>query len=549
MPACTTESLTKLWNNRDCVNASLENSGSLPSSPNSTSPINSPVGTLRRSRSTLSNSSDFFPEHFVIKSDWRNSNCVKQKQENKSILVKIIGWYPCFLLQVLQAAIAIFLPAACVRLLIALPTLWISMWFWIFWKIMDFPLTIFKWCLCIMYSPTEALRKKRTILISGGSSIQALHLARNFYTAGARVVVCEVEGLFALSKFSTAVSKFYTIPKPTGNSRNYVKALCDIVEKEEAIYYVPVNVSTPAVFDAKAKPVLELLGCTCFCPGVNEVMILDDIMAVFNKCIESGLPTPAYYSITSRSKLAQLYQNGTMRTNRYLMSNCGPSSSSERMKFVLPRAIEEIKLPGEISEAKPWVVIEDQNGQHLVTCTTVKQNQVIANVTCKLDENKCLIPVNHKEVDQWLQVFFSKINLTKSITGHFTFRFVVTKNNTILPLGCKVGISLPYICHTSVHPKLLLKPCKHFNRQSSGPLVVNKGRYWLNNALFNVVQKPSVDSVTRLIGTVLDKREVLFIYWDPLPYCAYYHMQLPLRNALEFLHRRRFDGALTAPVQ
>lgn len=409
-----------------------------------------------------------------------------------------------------------------------------------------------KWGLSIIsLTPFSMFRTKRTILISGGSTIQALHLARNFYSAGARVIVCELDGLFALARFSTAVSKFYTLPNPSSEGqRAYIKALCDIVEKEGAVFYVPVNVASSAIYDAAAKPVLELLGCTCFIPSAKDVLVFDDMSEIFRRCVDNGIPTPAYFPVNSTSKLALLYQNGTLRANKYVMSKCSPFGPKEKYRVILPPNLNELRLPGEINESNPWVVVENQEGNVYVTCTTVKQNHVVANVTCQLDEDKTLKPVYHGEIDNWLNNFFSKMNTIRPLSGHFTFRFVVSLgSNTILPLSCKVGVSLPYICYTNVHPKVLLKPCKHFSRQSSGPLILNKGRYWMHKVLFDAMQKPSVEAVTRLLGTVLDKREVLFAYWDPLPYIAYYHMQLPLRNVSEFLHRRRFSGIVTAPVQ
>lgn len=555
MPACTAESLNKLLNNnnREYVRASLENSDTTSNSSNSvpSSPLSkSPKGTLRRSRSATPTSGDF-QDHFIIKSEWRNSQIIQPQKETGSLLVKLIGWYPCFLLQVLQATIAIFLPAACVRTFLALPSLWVSAWIWIFWKIFDVPLFLLKWCLSFLYLPSLTLfRKKRTVLISGGSTIQSLHLARNFYSAGARVVVCEIDGLFSLARFSTAVSKFYTLPKPSAdNQRSYIRALCEIIEKEGAIFYVPTNVTSSAIYDAAAKPVLELMGCTVFCPSVKDVLIFDDILEVFQRCVDNGIPTPPYYPISSTSKLALLYQNGNLRANKFIMSKCGPYGTKEKYKMFLPPNLNELKVPGEINEQNPWVIVENQSGDVFVTCTTVKQNQVVANITCQLDKDKSLKPVHRNDIELWLQNFFSKINSVKPISGHFTFRLVLTGGNVILPISCKVGVSLPYICYTSVHPKVLLKPCKHFTRQSSGPLTTNKGRYWMHRALLDAVQKPSVSSVTRLIGTVLDKREVLFVYWDPLPYLAYYHMQLPLRNISQLLHRRRLPTMATVPVQ
>lgn len=106
-----------------------------------------------------------------------------------------------------------------------------------------------------------------------------------------------------------------------------------------------------------------------------------------------------------------------------------------------------------------------------------------------------------------------------------------------MPLGCRVGVSLPYICHTDVHARLVWKPCKHFSRSSSGPLVQPQGRYWMHEALLGSLKRLSIGSVNELVRIVLDKKEAIFCYWDPLPYCAYYHIQLPFGKVLRLVKR------------
>lgn len=406
----------------------------------------------------------------------------------------------------------------------------------------------------MIFTPaTELNRKKRTVLISGGSTIQALHLARNFHSAGARVIVCEIDGHFALTRFSTAVSKFYTVPKPTSDQlQNYVRALCEIVDKEGAVYYIPVSATTSAYYDAVAKPHLELLGCTCICPGIKEVWALDDTLEVLKRCEKLTIPTPTFYTVRSREDVYSLYDSGAIRCGKYVMSTAGPGGLRERSKIVLPLTRAELKLPKDISEQRPWVIVEDVEGEHYLTCTTVKESKVVANVTCKLDkESNAMIPIEYKDINNWLSNFFSKLNLLRPVTGHISFRFVVKSDTkTIIPLSSRVGVSLPYICYTSVHPRLIWKPCRHFSRQNSGPIINNNPPYWMPDALMDTLRNPSMDSVTRLIGTVLDKREVIFQIWDPLPYCAYYHMQLPFKNLLGFVKRKQgsFPEPVAAPV-
>lgn len=570
MPTCSSESLSRLsWPSNESIHAGSSSSGSgvhSPNSPNCFSPgSTSPDNTLRKLRIRRTSSlGSVIQEPFVIRSDARDLRSHSQspvpqnspqEEETFSFLSAIIGWYPCFLLRVAKAVIVALLPKTWKQLVLALPMLWVSIWAWCFTQLLQLPLNVLRMVLSVILSSSfNRKQKKRTVLISGGSTIQALHLARNFYSAGARVVVCEVQDVFALARFSTAVSKFYTVPKPTSDQlQNYVRALCEIVDKEGAVYYIPVSATTSAYYDAVAKPHLELLGCSCFCPGIKEVWVLDDTLEVLKRCDKYNIPTPNYYVVTSREDVYRLYDTGTIRMGNYVMSTAGPSGLRDRSKVVLPLSRSELKLPSDITQQRPWVVVQDLEGEHYLTCTTVKESEVIANVTCKLEEaSGGLMPVNHNEINQWLTNFFGKLQLLRPITGHVSFRFVVSKDTgTIKPLSSRVGVSLPYICYTNVHPRLVWRPCRHFNRQNSGPLVNGAGTYKMPDTVLSTLRNPTLETVTRLIGTVLDKREALFTIWDPLPYCAYYHMQIPLKNMLGFMRTRQdqFPRPLTTPVR
>ncbi|KAL3279358.1 hypothetical protein HHI36_016864 [Cryptolaemus montrouzieri] len=562
MPTCAPESLTRVWPSNESIHAGSTTSSttgfdspwSLQSlSPGSTSPDN----TLRKRRILRTSSvGSVIQEPFTILSECRISRSQSpvlqgQQVENPpSAIAELIGWYPCFLFRLIKTLFLVCMPKTWTQLILAVPTLYINMWIWIFRQIVLFPLTIIKILLSMVFvDSTERNRKKRTVLISGGSTIQALHLARNFYSAGARVVVCEVEGLFGLARFSTAVSRFYTVPKPTSDQQqNYVRALCEIVDKEQAVYYIPVSASTSAYYDAVAKPHLELLGCNCFCPGIKEVWALDDTLEVMKRCQKNDIPIPIYHSITSKEDVYKLYDTGSIRTGTFVMSTAGPSGLRERCKMILPSSRSDLKLNFDISEQRPWVAVQDVKGIHYMTCTTVKQSHVVANVTCRLDKaTNGLIPVENQQINQWVMNFFSKLHLLRPITGHISFRFAIDKESgNLVPLSSRVGVSLPYICYTSIHPRLVWKPCKHFSRQNSGVKTNENGIFQISER-----KQPDVQNVTRLIGTVLDKREVLFVMWDPLPYCAYYHMQIPFKNVLSFIQKKQdsFPRPLTNPVR
>ena len=296
------------------------------------------------------------------------------------IILRLILWWPLLIVSLCQRFINFMMES--VWNFGSTPSFWFSAFLWLFWKVISYPLAFIKHVLIVLHTPAhERNRKKRTILISGGSTLQALHLARNFYSAGARVVVFEFEGLFALARFSTAVNKFYTIPKSgQHNANDYINAMMDIVEKEKPSLYIPVSATSPAYFDSLAKPHMELAGCQkVFCPGAQEVSILDDIGQVLRKCESRNIPVPPYRVLTNKEDLFRLYDSGFMTNYRNVLVATGMNGIIDRQKLILPANKNDLKLPFEISEEKPYIVLRDMPGKHYVTCTTVKDSKVIAN--------------------------------------------------------------------------------------------------------------------------------------------------------------------------
>ncbi|XP_043667884.1 uncharacterized protein LOC122628992 [Vespula pensylvanica] len=560
MPACSSENFSKYWSTSSPISRSNSASPLLPGTPLSTSPpLSPPISTLKRSTSNVSNSSNasnlsqtssnsstvilssrhhhyhhYHHHHHQQQQQQQTLHQVKSKDQSykSSFFARIFYWY--------LGLIPNFLKAICNVIIYAIwtPTIWVSVVINLFWTIIQLPLTSLKWFLTILYTQSsERARNKRCVLISGGSTVQAVHLARNFYKAGARVVVCELDGLFGLAKFSTACSKFYTVPRPgPGSAAEYVKALKDIVKKEKAAYYIPVSITSTAYYDALAKPYLENMGCECFVPSASEVTALDDPLEVLRRCRSLGLQTPDHFVLRSVQDVSRLYEDNTFRTGRYVMLAAGPAGMRDRAKIVLPSTSWEfMNQQHEISETKPWVVIRDPGGDHFITCTTVKESRIVANVTCRVDESQGLILENRTDVTQWLDRFFARSFATR-INGHLSFRLAICENQgPLVCIGCRIGVSLPYVCHTGIHPRLVWRPCRHFSRENSTVLISNDRQQHeqTTDGTTNErsTNKRSIGETSpRLLGTVIDKREALFVYWDPLPYCAYYHLQLPFRR-------------------
>lgn len=294
-----------------------------------------------------------------------------------------------------------------------------------------------------------------------------------------------------------------------------------------------------------------MLGCSSFTFGSQEVSVLDDINEILKRCRNNEIPTPNYQVLSCKEDLHRLYTDGWIGGYRNILTACGLSGIVDRQKYVLPTNRRDLKFNYEISENKLWIVIQDLPGVHYVTCTTIKDSNVVANVTCSVQqETRSLIPEKNDDIEIWLKKFFSKIRLQRPINGHISFRFVrCEQSGNLYPIGTRVGVSLPYICHNGIQSKYVIcKPCPHLIRQKSGPIEPEGGRYWIHEVLLNTLKHPSVDAVGKLIGTVLDKREALFVYWDPMPYLVHYHLQLPFKSVKAFLQQRKASSGRHTPT-
>lgn len=327
-------------------------------------------------------------------------------------------------------------------------------------------LNIVKHIVHVLCTPAaERRRPKRTILLSGGSTIQSLHMARNFHAAGYRVVAVETEGRFALVAFSLAVSRYYALPAAVDDNQTaYVEALCAVAHAERPVLYVPVSAATAAQCDALAKPRLAQLGCETFVPGVRECAVLDDVAEVLLQCRRLGMAVPAHRYVRSVADVLGLHDAGWMRRhgaagNRVLLHAIGLNARLNRVPtttamttdggrdadeedeegkeedsryLVLPRERSKVAAAVAglvINEHRPWLVLaEPAGGETLHTCTTVRGSVLVANVTCRRDaEDGRLRPDDGaagKAVDVWLSEFFGRIRMQRPIDGHFGFRLV-----------------------------------------------------------------------------------------------------------------------------
>ncbi|KAJ8668957.1 hypothetical protein QAD02_000216 [Eretmocerus hayati] len=425
-----------------------------------------------------------------------------------------------------------------IQKLLNLVQLWISGWLWLVLLPLRTAASVLGLLLWIAKGSTQAAfgspaapLDRRCVLISGASTVQAVRLARHLCSAGARVILCEIEGPLALGRLSRACTRFYRLPRPGPSSAaEYVAAIRDIVKRERVGLYIPVSAASSAYYDALAKPHLERLGCECFVPGTVELAQLDDPVALLHRAQLLGLPVPQHRLLaTGFAEAAQLYTgpNRGLGPRRHFALPAGPEGlRGRRQELLLPQSLVDFERLRSMMRAdgpiRPWIVVTDPGGAHFVTCTTVRDSRMLANLTCRVDEIRGqLILERRPEVEQWLERFFSRsFGPGSRISGHLSFRLAAThgRSEELVVMGCRVGLGLAYLGHSEQQARLLWKPCRHRNVQL-GP------------------RSECLDE--RLVNESLDTRQALLLHWDPLPYCAYCCLQMPFRRLVDILGAQR----------
>lgn len=423
-------------------------------------------------------------------------------------------------------------------LLVQMPLCWVRLWLQAAWKCGRIPLAIMKHVLRQLFARKPTRQRgghhtHRTVLINGGSTVQTLHLARNFYATGARVVVCEIEGRAELSSFSITVDSYYTVPAPTeDNCVQYVDALRAIVERERVGFYVATGTTVSAYYDAVAKPHLELLGCKCCAPGLDGVLVLNDLSVVFKICEVEGLSVPKNLRVCSRDDIIKLYDNVSFRAERHFIVNVGQFGYKTAHRLQLPAARKSLTLPGPVSDDCPWLLVQNDPGSYYTTCTTVMDGRVIGNVTYhdvwtdNDDNGGHGHAIQNDLIDNWVRRFVGVVSLSLSqpFDGFLTFRICVTPSRNVIPMGCRIGVPTIYTYYISNFEQIMYPPCTHQITPSPEMQIVDR-YYAVELAYKTFVQMPSVQAVKRLVNTVIMKNEMLFAYWDPLPYLAHYSLQ------------------------
>lgn len=325
--------------------------------------------------------------------------------------------------------------------------------------------TVRKRIRCSVYGRNPGFRPK-TILITGVGMTKGLFLARTFYKAGHNVIGADFEpnGIPVCGRFSKALRKFYSLPKPNekAGAAYYIDAMLDIVRREHVDLWVSCSGVASAVEDGQAKEVLERRSdVRCIQFDVMTTQTLHEKDTFIAQTERLGLPTPETHNVTSRAAVHKVLHESPRTKKQYIMKSVGMDDASRGNMTLLPRrTLSETyshvsAIP--ISEKKPWVLQQFVKGREYCTHALIVNNEVKVFVACPSSE--LLMHYDALPPDSALSramLRFTEEFVRRSdtnMTGHLSFDFLV--DEVVSEKGAQLAL-LPIECNPRAHTAVAL---------------------------------------------------------------------------------------------
>lgn len=382
-------------------------------------------------------------------------------------------------------------------------------------------------------SPPGPATDPKTIMVSGGKMTKALQLARSFHMAGHRVIMVEAEKYRLTGhRFSRAVDRFYTVPKPDRDG--YTDALVEIVMKEGVDVYVPVCAPAASVHDSKAMAVLQE-HCEVLHFDPATIARLDDKGRFAEEAEALGLSTPDAVRITDPQQVLDF--DFSRSKNPYILKSV-PYDPLYRLDLTrLPRdspaETEAFVRSLPISQDKPWVLQEFIEGQEYCTHSTVRSGRIQLHCCCESSAFQINYEmVDRSDIDEWVRRFVSGLSLTGQVSLDF-----IADGDSVYAIECNPrthsAITMFYD-HPGVAAAYLEDGMKEIR-----PTDASRPVYWLYHELWGLLSEPS--SAPRRIATIVRGKDAIFQWDDPLPFLMVHHLQIPslliesLRNGTDWI--------------
>ena len=368
---------------------------------------------------------------------------------------------------------------------------------------------------------------KKTVLISGGKMTKALQLARSFHRDGHRVILIETHKYWLVGhRFSSAVDKFLTVPKPS--DPGYAQALLDIVLTEQVDMYVPVCSPIASYYDSQAISLLEE-HCEVMHVRPERIELLDDKYQ-FAKAAESlGLPVPKSFLITHPQQVIDF--DFSKETRPYILKSI-PYDSVRRLDLTklpckTPQETADFVNALPISEQNPWIMQEFIAGQEYCTHSTLRDGELRMYCCCESSAFQVNYEnVNEPDIEAWVRRFAQGL----SLTGQASFDFIKSyEDGQIYAIECNprthsaitMFYNHPGVATAYLGTQPLPAPIQ--------PLPNGRPTYWLYHEIWRLLNNiTNPKEAERRLHVIAEGKDAIFDWKDPLPFLMVHHWQIPL---------------------
>jgi hypothetical protein len=370
-------------------------------------------------------------------------------------------------------------------------------------------------------APPILTAQPKTVMVSGGKMTKALQLARSFHAAGHRVILIESRKYrFTGHRFSRAVDRFHTVPKP--QAPGYADALLAIVLREGVDVYVPVCSPVASYYDALAKPLLEPY-CEVLHGDAETVALLDDKYEFSALAASLGLTVPDTRRVTDPGQVAD-FDFGA-GDPPYILKSI-PYDPVHRLDLTpLPRPsgaeTAAFARSKPISAASPWIMQGLVRGREYCAHATVRDGRVQVYCCCESSAFQVNYEMADKpEIEAWVRGFVEPLK----ITGQVCFDFIQSDDD-----GRVYAIECNPRTHSAItmfydHPDLA-RAYLEDDVPVIEPLPGSRPTYWIYHEAWRLLTEPG-NRLSRLM-VILRGKDAIFDWDDPLPFLLVHHLQIP----------------------
>ena len=366
--------------------------------------------------------------------------------------------------------------------------------------------------------PRKVTGAPRTILISGGKMTKALQLARSFHAAGHRVILVE-SSKYRLTghRFSRAVDRFYVVPECA--DPGYAEALRDIVLSEGVDAYVPVCSPAASVYDAEARLALDDV-CEVVHADAAMVRMLDDKADFADIARSLGLRVPDSHLITDPRQVEDFdFPPG----RSYILKRIAYNPVGRMDLTRLTRESRSLNVwfarSLGITAEDPWILQEFIEGQEYCTHGTVRDGHLQVYGCCE----SSAFQINYAHVDKpeildWVERFVDALG----VTGQLSFDFIEADDGHAYAIECNPRT------HSAItmfydHPDVADAYLRDAQPMIT-PTTASRPTYWLYHEVWRLLTQPQRRA---RLAMILRGTDAVFTRWDPLPFFAVHHVQMP----------------------